>query len=158
MEPPAAAKRAMAFAAFALGCRGVILYSYYDLFLAYSPKNIPYPNRTRASEEVVARRLSDLKLLGQEVRALETVLLGDVVDPEVLLSKEQLPSGVVVGLRCPAGFAGGSCTMLVVNTTPKEHIIELEQKTTEQKVTAATTLAGMHLAPFGVTVLDIPRP
>lgn len=64
-EPPAAAKRAMTFAAFALGCRGIILYSYYDLFLTYSPSNTLYPNRNRAAPEVINRRLADLKLLGQ---------------------------------------------------------------------------------------------
>lgn len=62
----------MAFAAFALGCRGVILYSYYDQFLSYSPRNTPYPNRSHAAPEVIERRLADLTLLGQ-VRLVPTV-------------------------------------------------------------------------------------
>ncbi len=151
-EPPAAAKRAMAFAAFALGCRGVILYSYYDLFLAYSPPNTPYPNRTRAAEEVIERRLSDLKLLGQEINALEGVLLGDVTDAATAVGS--LPAGVIAGMRC-SGQGAKECTLIVVNTTPREQSFEF--------VAGATPAGGSlmwlagPLAPFGVTILAVPH-
>ena len=151
-EPPAAAKRAMALGAFALGCRGVVLYSYYDLFLTFSAPNTPFPNRTRAPDEVIARRLMDLKLLGQEVKALEEVLLGEVADASKLVAAP--PDGVVVGMRCPRKLAGlgdgdgagdGSCTLFVCNMTPRSQVVEV------------AGAAAVRLGPFDVAILTMPR-
>ena len=144
----------MALGAFALGCRGVVLYSYYDLFLTFSAPNTPFPNRTRAPDEVIARRLMDLKLLGQEVKALEEVLLGEVADASKLVSAP--PDGVVVGMRCPRKSAGvgdgdgagdgtSSCTLFVCNMTPRPQVVEVADA------------AAVRLGPFDVTILTVPR-
>eukprot|EP00662_Eupelagonemidae_sp_cell21_P033222 gene33222-59421_t len=50
---------------------GLLMYSYYDLFESI--------NRSRAAPAVVARRLADLRELGQEVRSHERALLADFV-------------------------------------------------------------------------------
>ena len=143
----------MALGAFALGCRGVVLYSYYDLFLTFSAPNTPFPNRTRAPDEVIARRLMDLKLLGQEVKALEEVLLGEVADASKLVSAP--PDGVVVGMRCPRkssagrlegdGAGDGSCTLFVCNMAPRSQVVEVADA------------AAVRLGPFDVTILTVPR-
>ena len=57
----------LSYGAPACRCRGLILYSYYDLFLTTSARDTPYPNRTQAPAELVARRLADLRLLGLEL-------------------------------------------------------------------------------------------
>lgn len=100
-EPPAPLKRAMAFAALTLGCRGLLLYSYYDLFET--------AGRARASAPVIAQRLADLKALGQEIKTYESAFLGDVADEQ--LHRIRQPEGVVSGLRC----AGSTCTLFLVN-------------------------------------------
>ena len=131
----------MALGAFALGCRGVVLYSYYDLFLTFSAPNTPFPNRTRAPDEVIARRLMDLKLLGQEVKALEEVLLGEVADASKLVSAP--PDGVVVGMRCPR--KSSSCTLFLCNMTPRSQVVEV------------AGAAAVRLGPFDVAILTMPR-
>lgn len=99
--------------------------------------------------KVIARRLADLKLLGQEVQALGPTLLGDVADPGLYLGP--LPAGVVAGVRCPSTHGRVSslsdCTLFVVNTTPREQTFHL--------------LGGSEsvpwLAPFGVFILPVKR-
>ena len=108
-EPPAKAKRAMAFAALTLGCRGLLLYSYYDLYET--------AGRARAPEAVITQRLADLKALGLEVKGYEKEFLGEIADEKLDVSG--LPAGAVAGLRCAKEGAGGveasECTLFVVN-------------------------------------------
>ena len=108
-EPPAPVKRAMAFAALTLGCRGLLLYSYYDLYLT--------ADRARAPAPVIAQRLADLKTLGQEIKTHEKAFLADVADEK--LQRLHQPTGVVSGLRC----AGEDCTLFLVNLRESaEHV------------------------------------
>jgi hypothetical protein len=111
-EPPAPVKRAMAFAALTLGCRGLLLYSYYDLYLT--------AGRARAPAAVVAQRLADLKALGQEIKTYEQAFLGDVADEK--LQRVQQPEGVVSGLRC----AGSQCTLFLVNLMESAQTVHVE--------------------------------
>jgi hypothetical protein len=146
--PPAAAIRAMAYAALALGCRGLIMYSYYDLFQTTSPRDAPYANRTRAPAEVIAARLLEFGLLGREIRSLEPLLLGGQVERLPLPAQ---PPGVVGGRRCPGGtprHATEECTLILANLTPQPHTVRLG---------AAGGGVSVQLGPYGVSVTSGPR-
>ena len=138
--PPAAAMRSMCYAALALGCRGMIMYSYYDLFQTTSPKYTPYANRTRAPADVIAARLLEFRLLGQEIQALEPRLLGGQVERLPLPAQ---PPGVVGGRRCPSAtsVAGAECTTIIANLTPQPHTVALDGG-----------IFSVLLGPYGVSV------
>lgn len=80
---------------------------------------------------------------GQEVHALEAVLLGNIVDATKTV--EPLPAGVVAGMRCPDDQEK-DCTLFVVNTTPREDSFQL----------VGGGSVNM-LAPFGINMLPVPR-
>mgnify|MGYP004397161139 CR=1 FL=1 len=169
--PPAAAMRAMAFGGIARGCKGLLLYSYYDLFQTTSPEDAPYQNRTRASAEVIAARLLELQLFGREVRALEPILLQDSYNGHLKLGAHA--EGVVGGLRCPpppaakavsgaaeeaeeAEQAEAECTLFLVNLTP-------EPQRAQGRVDLSALTAGRRdgtsfaqfLAPYGVAITGV---
>ena len=94
----------------------------------------------------------------QEVKALEAVLLGDVVDVAKVVGMP-LPNGVVAGMRCPTTPAIADCTLIVVNTTPREQSYRL--LTTAAAAVAAggdTSRVEQWLAPFGVSLLQVSCP
>jgi hypothetical protein len=160
--PPAAALRSMVFAAIARGCKGVLLYSFYDLFQTTSPFG-PYQNRTRAAPGVIASRLVNLKLLGREIAALEHILVQDVSNEHLMFAPRALHDGVVGGLRCPATGGGDSratygsttaeCTLILVNMNPFPMRVELAPSAITRNFPFA-----QQLAPFGVSVTSVPTP
>jgi hypothetical protein len=104
----------MAFAALTLGCRGLLLYSYYDLYETAGRAPAPAP--------LVAQRLADLKALGQEIKTYERAFLGEVADERLQRLKQ--PEGVISGLRCTTTAAAAAaaidtrrseCTLFLVN-------------------------------------------
>ena len=165
--PPAAALRSMVFAAIARGCKGVLLYSFYDLFQTTSPFG-PYQNRTRAAPDIIAARLVNLKLLGREVAALQNILVQDVANEHLVFAPGTLHDGVVGGLRCAAtggGDSGGSsrdghgnnesaeCTLILVNMKSFPQRVELAPSAITRNLPFA-----QHLAPFGVSVTSVAPP
>ena len=146
--PPFAAMRSMAFASFASGCKGLLLYSYYDLLMTTSPRNTPPDDRNRASPEVVAARLLELKLLGREVAALAEVLVQPVYNEHIQLAPGT-PRSVASGLRCPAAQKE-ACTLILANLAPEPVVVRAS--------IAQWPGFAQRLAPYGATITSVPRP
>ena len=153
-------KRAMAFAALTLGCRGLLLYSYYDLYETAGRAPAPAP--------LVAQRLADLKALGQEIKTYERAFLGEVADERLRRLKQ--PEGVISGLRCTstATVAAAAaidtrrseCTLFLVNLRETAQAVHVKvtggDSSSDSSETGAGTGAGFEgsLEGYAVHVVE----
>jgi hypothetical protein len=152
-------KRAMAFAALTLGCRGLLLYSYYDLYETAGRAPAPAP--------LVAQRLADLKALGQEIKTYERAFLGEVADERLQRLKQ--PEGVISGLRCTTTAAAAAaaidtrrseCTLFLVNLRETAQAVHVKvtggDSSSDSSETGAGTGAGFEgsLEGYAVHVVE----